>query len=356
MLAPGNEQSNTCIFLSISKYQSTPGASGYFCKWRQRCNRNPPFHAFRDITWGSTIADPMLAAPWAKFLAPAKVHQWRSAKERRPLSTSFSSSSAKWFRDRLRGLHMWRAANCLSPGKARSRKSSDRKWCRSLKHSFSLLGAKEICYHTLQLHRPSSDHHSNHRKHMCSCRSLACRWCLWLLRDSDWNTFEKVPFSVCRTKELGANRRVKQKRPHIYLSEGRICCACACVYTVYVCLWVAWGITGLNRWKGQEPTSASAMSWIRELQLQTLESPGVSPIGVAHWSNPHVCLQFEWPNEILPISSIFKPRTTPRGGSWFGVNYSPTTHGRTATKKFERVVMTADKATTLSRPRVQVAC
>ena len=232
------------IFLSISKYQSTPGASGYFCKWRQRCNRNPPFHAFRDITWGSTIADPMLAAPWvdATFLAPAKVHQWRSAKERRPLSTSFSSSSAKWFRDRWRGLHMWRAANCLSPGKARSRKSSDRKWCRSLKHSphfaeqrtEGIWMGKEICYHTLQLHRPSSDHHSNHRKHMCSSRSLACRWCLWLLRDSDWNTFEKVPFSVCRTKELGANRRVKQKRPHIYLSEGRICCVCACVYT-YVC-------------------------------------------------------------------------------------------------------------------------
>lgn len=215
MLAPGNERSNTCIFLSISKYQSTPGASGYFCK-RQRCNRNPPFHAFRDITWGSTIADPMLAAPWvdATFLAPAKVHQWRSAKERRPLSTSFSSSSAKGFRDRLRGLHMWRAANCLSPGKARSRKSSDRKWCRSLKHreqrTKGIWMGKEICYHTLQLHQPSSDHHSNHRKHMCSSRSLACRWCLWLLRDSVWNTFEKVPFSVYRTKELGANRRVNK--------------------------------------------------------------------------------------------------------------------------------------------------
>lgn len=66
MLAAKNEQSNIEQYLYILKYQQisiNPGASGDFCKWRQRCNRNPPFHAFRDITWGSTIADPMLVAP-----------------------------------------------------------------------------------------------------------------------------------------------------------------------------------------------------------------------------------------------------------------------------------------------------
>ena len=212
---------------------------------------------------------------------------------------------------------------------------------------------QEIRYHTLHLHRPSSDHHSNYRKHMCSCRSLACRRCRWLFRDGDWNTFEKVPFAGLQNLEqIGVQKNVLTYTI-LYLSEGSEC-------DVFVCMSRLLGV-----WPGSTDGSRKKPTLLLQPYLNQWTTtpkpgvPGVSPIVVARWWNPHLCLHYKWPNEILPISSYifqFQTNNNSARGSWFGVNYGSTTQGRTATNKFERVVTTADKATTLSRPQVQVAC